>query len=254
MKQIHNICAEQNIQYFLHYGTLLGAVRLKGFIPWDDDFDVAMFREDYQRFIEYMKQHAEEVRPLELLHYSVNKQYIYPIVRVSDTRYTVRYPDAKEYGLGLFVDIYPIDGWGNSEEEATKIHNRFDTITKLVRLAGIDRFVTSPLGRMRSILKKISFSLFKHIGPRFFLRIIDHMGRKRDCNRNQYVGCVIWSASVKAACEKKYLKPISLEFEGNWFWGPSGYDKILRRLYGDYWELPPENERTGHHEYTAYLK
>ena len=131
LKKIKEICSLINIDYFLFCGTLLGAVRHHGIIPWDDDIDVGMMRKDYEIFVSYCKEHDKELLPFKLFHYTTNKKYIYPIARLVDTRYVVDYKDFKDYGLGLFVDLYPFDGCGNSIEER-------DYIFKKVRGETID--------------------------------------------------------------------------------------------------------------------
>ena len=118
LKKLDGICREQGLRYFLFYGTLIGAIRHKGFIPWDDDLDVAMPRPDFDRLVEYCRRHRQELQPMQLMTVDDNPQYVYPIARFSDTRYRVKYQGIRDYGLGLFVDIYPLDGCGNTEEEA----------------------------------------------------------------------------------------------------------------------------------------
>lgn len=118
LKKLDGICREQGLRYFLFYGTLIGAIRHKGFIPWDDDLDVAMPRPDFDRLVEYCRRHREELLPMRLMTVDDNPRYVYPIARFSDTRYRVKYQGIRDYGLGLFVDIYPLDGCGDTEEEA----------------------------------------------------------------------------------------------------------------------------------------
>lgn len=90
-------------------------MRHKGFIPWDDDVDIMMPRDDYQKLISYFKDNSEKLKPLELFSYYNNEKYPHMISRISDSRYILDVDNEADYGIGLFVDIYPMDGVGNSE-------------------------------------------------------------------------------------------------------------------------------------------
>ena len=91
LKKLDGICREQGLRYFLFYGTLIGAIRHKGFIPWDDDLDVAMPRPDFDKLVAYCRRHRQELQPMQLMTVDDNPQYVYPIARFSDTRYRVKY-------------------------------------------------------------------------------------------------------------------------------------------------------------------
>lgn len=121
IKKLIEICDEININYFVAYGSLIGAVRHKGFIPWDDDFDVIMLRPDYDKFCRYCDEHEKELYPFRLMNYKNTPDYPFTISRLNDLRYrmeSVGYPDA---GMGLFIDIYPYDGCGNKYSIKYKI-------------------------------------------------------------------------------------------------------------------------------------
>lgn len=100
LKKLDGICREQGLRYFLFYGTLIGAIRHKGFIPWDDDLDVAMPRPDFDKLVAYCRRHREELQPMQLMTVDDNPRYVYPIARFSDTRYRVKYQGIRDYGLG----------------------------------------------------------------------------------------------------------------------------------------------------------
>lgn len=115
VKKIIDICKNQNIKYFVMYGSLIGAVRHKGFIPWDDDFDIIMLRPEYERFMNYCYTHKEELKPYQLINRYTNENYPFNISRFCDCRYEMIRDDGEENaGMGIFVDIYPFDGLGNN--------------------------------------------------------------------------------------------------------------------------------------------
>ena len=146
LKKLDGICREQGLRYFLFYGTLIGAIRHKGFIPWDDDLDVAMPRPDFDKLVAYCRRHRQELQPMQLMTVDDNPQYVYPIARFSDTRYRVKYQGIRDYGLGLFVDIYPLDGCGNTEEEARAWVQQPMRDVKFINCCAAEKFTPSRRG------------------------------------------------------------------------------------------------------------
>ena len=255
LRKVKEICTELNISYFLFCGTLIGAVRHQGFIPWDDDVDVAMLRDEYERFISYCRENEERLLPFKLYHYTTKKDYIYPIARFVDTRYVVDYKDYKDYGLGLFVDLYPLDGCGNSLDERNKVFKAVrDDIIPLISL-GARTNVPYNHGIINYVLKSLVRFTAQLIGQNRLIRIIDQRARKHDVQSSQYVNCIIWD-TFKASMIRKECATDLMEapFEDDSFLIPRGYDEMLRGEYGDYMQLPPEEDRVGHHYYKAYRK
>ena len=118
MSVIHQICKKLDLKYFLAYGTLIGAVRHQGYIPWDDDLDIMMPRQDYDKLMAYFQENAEELAPYTLFTPDTVADYPYMIARVCDSRYEIETENEKDCGMGAFVDIYPLDGLGNDYHEA----------------------------------------------------------------------------------------------------------------------------------------
>ena len=116
LKFLDKFCRENNLKYFLMYGSLIGAVRDKGIIPWDDDIDIMMPRPDYDRLIQICA--SKDIAPFKLFEKSLVSKYPHPIARMSDQRYKIDFENEKDYGIGLFVDIYPLDGVGNDFAKA----------------------------------------------------------------------------------------------------------------------------------------
>ena len=253
MKELDKLCEKLNLRYFLTYGTLLGAVRHQGFIPWDDDVDVMMPRPDYEKLMAYLTEHAEEIAPLKLMHYTTNKKYIYPIARLCDTRYWIDYQGAADYGLGLFVDIYPLDGCGNSAEEAEQIMNSSKKAVSMIDLAGKDKFYSSASGgAIRNVLKFLAYCYVKLRGVNHFVTKLDQQGKQRPYE-SEYVNLTTWFTAVKPFKRELFDQVERMQFEDAMLCVPSRYDEILKQCYGDYMKLPPADQQIAHHYYTAYL-
>lgn len=254
LKCLAKICEEQNLRYFLFYGTLLGAVRHQGFIPWDDDIDVIMPRPDYEKLMVYLEEHAEEIKPLKLMNNRNNKDYIYPISRLCDTRYHVDYQGAKEYGLGLFVDIYPFDGCGNTPEEAHRIRMENQLLIKLAFTAGLATFQKSSKGILHSVVKFGAYCYAKLFGAGYFINKLEKNAANHPFDNDVFVNCTIWEDVDYYFRRDMFDDFVYLPFEDAEFRVPVNYDEVLKNNYGDYMKLPPEEEQIGHHYYTAYLK
>lgn len=255
LKKLKELCEKLNLRYYLFYGTLLGAVRHQGFIPWDDDVDVAMPRPDYEILLDYCTKNADALAPYRLMHCRKDKKYIYPIVRLCDTRYYVDYEGAVEYGLGLFVDIYPLDGCGDTEEIAKEIHRKNDILQKLTLLSGIDKYKPSIQGGfLRSCVKFAGYCYAKLLGARHFANKADKNSRKLPFDTSPYVSCTVWFDWYHRFDKAMLDNPPSLTFEGEQFTVPGDTNRLLTDWYQDYMQLPPEEEQIGHHYYRAYLK
>lgn len=255
LQKLSELCEKLDLRYYLFYGTLLGAVRHQGFIPWDDDVDVAMPRPDYEKLLAYCEENAEALKPLYLMHCRTDKRYIYPIARLCDTRYYVDYENTVDYGLGLFVDIYPLDGCGETEAVAKKIHRKNDILQRLTHLAGTDKFRPSFTGGIhRTAVKFVSYFYVKLMGARHFALKADRNSQKLSYDTDPYVSCTVWFDWYHRFEKAMLDKPAYLTFEGQEFSAPGDYDKLLTDWYGDYMQLPPEEARVGHHYYKAYLK
>ena len=253
LKKFDAICSELGVKYFLTWGTLLGAVRHNGFIPWDDDVDVGMLRDDYEKLIDYLKKHEDELYPFKLICNENNKGYAYAIPRFTDTRYLLDYKGARDYGLGLFVDIYPYDGYGNKEKFDLKTILKRNEINVMASLAADDKF-KKPNKRLLTPVKWILYQYSKLKGTEYFINKANTLASKYSCNHSDYVAILVWDTQKKPY-KKEWLEDlVYCKFEDEKFYIPKEYDKILKIEYGNYMELPPENERIGHHYYTAYKK
>lgn len=255
MKKIDEICNELGLKYFLMFGTLIGAVRHKGFIPWDDDLDIMMPRSDYDKLIEYFIKNEKELYPLMLFSNKNKSNYPYMISRISDIRYSLDVKNEDDFGIGLFVDIYPIDGVGNSQNEVRKIAHKAKYLASLLYLSTRQKCIKdNTKSKIRLVLKLPAFLYAKFRGKKYFEKKLNNILSKYHYDDCIYVGCTSWLVDMEKEVFQKQLveEIIVVPFEEYYFKIPKNYKKILRQIYGDYMQLPAEKDRIGHHYYTAY--
>ena len=251
------ICEEQQIRYALIYGTLIGAVRHHGYIPWDDDVDIMMPRPDYERFLEYMKQHVNNYPNLRVFNREECPEYPYMITRISDDRYRIRMENEKPFGMGVFIDIYPYDGLGMTKKEAVSYGLKGDRLSSLCYQATRQHFAfETTKSRLRKVIKYPVYLVSRLIGKDFFQNRLQKLAGIKDYDRSEYVGCVIWlSWGEKDIFPRSWFdETIRMPFDKYEFRVPKEYDRVLRHEYGDYMQLPPEKDRVGHHCFKVYRR
>lgn len=257
LKIIADICEANEYRYFLMYGTLIGAIRHDGCIPWDDDIDIMMPRPDYSKLLDYLSDHISDYKHLKVFNPDTCAEYPYMITRVSDIRYKVIMENEKDYGMGAFIDIYPFDGLGNTQREALKFGLKGDRISSLcyqsTRLRCATEVTTS---FFRKLIKLPVFLFSKACGKNIFQRKLKKLEGVKQYDQYTYVGCIVWlSGGIKDIFKREWFEEYEKhKFESYEFRIPKQYDQVLRHTYNDYMKLPPEKDRIGHHFYHIYKK
>ena len=247
MEKIHMFCVDNSICYYLAYGTLIGAIRHNGFIPWDDDIDIFMPRNDYEKFCALFPSFQSQFG-LTLVNHATKPFYGRPMSKVIDNS-TVLFEPAYKYDdpIGVFVDIWVLDGASNSVKTAKRIKR------KVSNLVSILTYCNTKTSFCRSTKQKLLTIVFGLRKPVPLIEKITMLCKRNDFQQSRFV----ISAYDHRGCIYKnewFGKPVLHKFEEYSFYVPNNSDEILSNLYGNWRELPPEKERIPHHVMNAYLK
>lgn len=250
LKDVAKFCDDNNIRYFLAYGTLIGAARHKGFIPWDDDIDIQMPREDYNKFIKtYKSKHYEVISPYD-------KRAKHSMAKVIDTRTikiekAVRYKKGEE--LGIDIDIFPLDGQPDDEKDFLKYYRKKHRLYK-------GFYFTISSWSKYSLKGKIAYAIpyliANLMGKNYFLDKANQIGRKYEFDKSKYIGttATLYETVNNRNLKEWYSSSTELQFENNSFKVPVGYHNVLTKLYGDYMTPPPQEQQVTHHTNKVLLK
>lgn len=252
---VDKICQENGLTLFMSGGTLLGAVRHKGFIPWDDDIDMYLSRPDYDKLIEIFRAQGNSGK-YKLLSHELDNNYLYPFAKLIDTD-TILIESGGDAGveMGLFVDIFPIDGLGNSIKQAKKQMKKCNKwITLNLSL------LVKPWRKNRSFIKNFAIACLKVVakiyGAKYIHKKMKMLVMSLPYEESEYVGEFIDEIGDKRIMLKKEMFEDYelMDFENLKLKAPKNWDKFLRQFYGDYMQLPPEEKRVLTHGYKLYDK
>ena len=245
LRKVNDFCNTNKIEYTLFFGTLLGAVRHQGYIPWDDDIDIAMTRENYEKFI---KSFNEDSDFYHVYDYRQDSDYCLPYAKIADTR-TLLIECTTTKNIGINIDLFPLDFAGNTRDNAIKNISSLNFCKILFRIK-----LLKP-GQKNSFFKKVMICLAKI--PFFFInmrkitsyeyRKINHLIK----NPSEYMALIVdpeIGAAKKSIFKRElYEKHLQLQFEGDMFEAIADYGEWLQSVYGDYMKLPPVEKRQSPH-------
>ena len=243
MKEFHTFCEAHNIEYFLLGGTLLGAVRNEGFIPWDDDVDVGMLRKDYDKLMElsYLFDY-----PFLLRSPDNEKSFITPFAKLTNERILV---SEQSYTGGVWIDIFPLDFTFNSIL-LQNLHFSILRIPKLLITLKYDLKDFSEEGSLKVTMLK-NIEKVSKVLPRKYINCLFLACEETPrmvFKRNKVIANLYGAWGNKEVAPLDVFKDKKLyNFEGVPFWGPNNAHYWLNKIYGDYMELPPLHKRKPHH-------
>lgn len=244
----HDFCVEHQLRYYMLGGTMLGAVRHGGFIPWDDDIDVGMPREDFERLECLMRENPHNVYVLETPD-SEKSDFFYSYGKLYDTRTTLVENTRVPVRRGIYLDIFPLDGAGDTWDEGITI---FRPIKRRLELL---LAMTTGIREGRKFYKNVGIMLLRCIpywliDPKKLLRDIQSRCAEKSFDRCKWVSNFAGAYREREMMPRAVFgEPAEYIFENMCVYGVSDYEAYLTSLYGNWRELPPVEKRKSHHDY-----
>ena len=248
------VCEKYNLTYFAVYGTAIGAVRHQGFIPWDDDIDVGMLREDYDRFFEVFEKELGD--RYNLLTPEIDGRYACTVTHIQrkGTKFISEMSQDLKCEQCIFMDIFPFDYVAEGEKEQIKQGRSTNFWGKMLFLSGT-AYPYFPYEGLKAkiagvVCKLIHIGLkLLHITPNKLYRKYKHIATKYNnrTDKSRYVTSFEYAGCLKDKVKKEDLFPVKkILFENMEISIPNNNDEFLKKVYGDYMQLPPKENRVNH--------
>jgi|AKZA01.1.fsa_nt_gi LPS biosynthesis protein len=255
LKAFKKLANRHNIRYFLACGTLLGAIRHKGFIPWDDDIDIWLPKDDYRRLIEVVKKNSDFEEGKYKIYLPNDKNYIYPFIKMVNTE-TVVYEKMikREFCLGVWIDIFPLNDCVDDNKEFKKLIRKQFFYSKMAALCVVDRF--NNLESKYKVKRALSYPAFKvlNIGKDYTYWVNKNLRLVKD-RESKSCSSIIWNnggGDRDRFLKEWFIESIDVPFEDDNFPVPKEYHKVLTKIYGDYMTIPDEKNQV-RHDFEGYV-
>ena len=240
---LKKICEKNGLRYYLTGGTLLGAIRHKGFIPWDDDIDIRMPRNDFEKLLKIGARQKKDVRR-RIVSWKTGETK-YPFIKIIDT-YTIlkeHYMD-EAFMTSVWIDVFPFDGMPEKDsiiKMRCAILNMYRTLFSAT-ISEIGKGTTT----FRKCVKRIIVPICRKLDTKRICDRMNQIASKYPIDTSPYVGQFLWGYGPCEKMPRDFLNPVFVEFEGHTFPAPGCWDYYLTSIYGNYMQLPPENQRINH--------
>ncbi len=247
LREVDKICRQNGIQYFLSGGTMLGAVRHKGFIPWDDDIDIAMLREDYVKFKEVCKTELPRKYQYQSFTSKDGYHYFFDKITIKDTYFSTKYSDKYEMLKGISMDIFVFDKTSDNKF-FQKLH--FKTLMALRLLMNV-RWINHARKDKSYLLSKLLLPILRIFTMDTYSKLYDKLLRRYEKKRTSTVLPPATDHKWRGVMPKKWFETVTdAPFEDVMSYIPTGYDDYLKRWYcEEYMELLPLSQRVGSHDF-----
>lgn len=248
LKAVKRFCDDNNITYFLMYGTLLGAVRHKGYIPWDDDIDICMLREDYDRFVAEFKDERYLVRSGQ-----TEKHFPYYFAKVVDPRSILTEKiDGEDFNTGINVDLFVLDSIPSEASVREALFKKMFAIRRKLLVHTLDKTVK------RKWYKRVMIFVLEAMFRKKAYEYCEQMqstAKAYAAYPSDSVYEMMTPYGMKSLMPRVYFSSTKqLMFEDDTYSVPAEYEKVLEKLYGDYMTLPPKEKQVTHHNFNIYIK
>ena len=244
----HELCVKNGIRYYAIDGTMLGAARHQGFIPWDDDIDVGVPRADYERLARLMEEKPDGRYVYETPR-SPAPEFIYTFSKLYDTSTTLVQRARTDIRRGVYIDVFPLDGLGSTIEDARRNFGKIDRLFSLYssRVLAVRpgrKFYKNAAVRLIQALPECLINT-----KRLQLKV-DEACREHDYDECAIVGNLVGAWRFRDVVEKSVIgDPVPYKFENLTIFGVSDFDAYLTHLYGAWREFPPKEKQVSHHEF-----
>lgn len=250
LKKVDEYCISHSINYSLAYGTLIGAVRHKGYIPWDDDIDIMMPRMDYDSFLRGFNGAYTDLKVVSPESFN---SYYAPYANVYYTKTKLEEPHIKQCfaDLGVKIDVFPVDVVPDDYRDYTRLFLMSKKLNKLRSYKVLSLYKEDGTISIKNFIKRLvitpmPFSLLNYWNKRIL--------KKVDAN-SRYVDIILWTAYPYKRFSKELIQETTrVRFENIEVNIAKGYDQILSIIYGDYMKLPPVEKQIAKHDFVAYWK